>query len=261
MTVPLLPHLSSMRQRLEAAGQVLLGLDYDGTLTPIVEDPSQARLGPETREVLRALAARPNISVAILSGRTLDDLRTLVGLDGLIYAGNHGMDISGPGLRFVEAAAVAELDYLEPLAQTLACQLQPFPGAFVENKSLTISVHFRRVAPHQRDHLQGVVDNTLAEAKHHFCLTQGHKVWEIRPQVDWDKGQALRWIKDQLGYREALVFYLGDDETDEDAFDALPGEVTIKVGDPMDTCARFQVASPDDVREFLHWLLGEQTSG
>lgn len=254
MSVPLLPHLSTIRERIESAECVLLGLDYDGTLTPIVDDPKRAVLSPETREVLGVLASRPDISVALVSGRSLDDLRTCVAMENLIYAGNHGLDISGRGLRFVEATAVAEQGGLSELAQTLAVRLQGIAGAIVENKTLTISVHFRCVAAHERNRLQHIVEGAVAEGNHRFRPTLGHKVIEIRPRVDWHKGQALRWIQDQLGQREALVLYLGDDETDENAFYAMQDAITIKVGDPSDTSAHYHVEAPDNVRDFLFWL-------
>ena len=94
----------------------------------------------------------------------------------------------------------------------------------------------------------------MAEGNHRFRPTLGHKVIEIRPRVDWHKGQALRWIQDQLGQREALVLYLGDDETDENAFYAMQDAITIKVGDPSDTSAHYHVEAPDNVRDFLFWL-------
>lgn len=254
MSVPLFPHLSTIRERIDSAEHVLLGLDYDGTLTPIVDDPRRAALPPETREVLGILAGRPAISVAIISGRALDDLRTCVAVENLIYSGNHGFDISGPGLRFVEATAVAEQEGLSELAQTLAVRLQSIAGVIVENKTLSISIHFRCVAAHQLQSLRRILEDTVAEGKHRLRLTQGHKVIEIRPLVDWHKGQALRWIQDQLGQREALVLYVGDDETDEDAFYTLQDAITIKVGDPSDTSANYHLESPDNVREFLCWL-------
>lgn len=254
MTVPLFSHLASIRQRLATADHVLLGLGYDGTLTPLVDDPTQARLGPEMRAVLRALAGRLDFSLAIISGRALDDLRKLVELEGVIYGGNHGLDISGPGLRFVEETAVAALDSLESLAQTMACRLQPFGGAFVENKALTISVHYRCVARQQWDDLRRLVEDSVAETRHRFRLTLGHQVLEIRPRLNWHKGRVLRWIKGKIGRPNILVLYLGDDETDEDAFDALREEITIKVGNPEDSSAHFHVASPDHVREFLYQL-------
>ncbi len=262
MSVPLFPHLSDIRERIESAEHVLLGFDYDGSLTPIVDDPSLAVLSPETREVLGVLASRPSTSVAIISGRSLDDLRTRVAVEGLIYAGNHGLDISGPGLRFVEATAVAEQGRLGDLAETLAVRLQAIAGAIVENKTLTISVHFRCVATHELQCLRRIVDDTVAEGQHRLRLTLGHKVIEIRPRVDWHKGQAMRWIQDQLGQRHALVLYLGDDETDEDAFSAMQDAITIKVGDPSDTSAHYHVAAQDNVREVLFWLerLSTQTA-
>jgi trehalose-phosphatase len=229
-------------------------LDFDGTLTPYVEDPATASLSPHMQRVLRSLAAQPRISLALISGRSRADVQARVNLPDLIYAGNHGLEISGPGCLFVEPTAAACCEALQALAADLARQVQPIPGAWVEDKGLTLSVHYRRVTAADVPEVRRLVDATLASGNHPFHLTPGNLVYEIRPRVAWNKGTAVGWIKEQLGKPDALVIYLGDDRTDEDAFAVLGEDITVKVGDGSATAARYQLAGPAEVRRFLEWL-------
>lgn len=251
MTRPLLKNLGEIAERMGRSRRVMLGLDYDGTLTPIVDDPRQAMLSAETRDVLAALVARPNTAVAIISGRGLDDLYGLVGVAGITYAGNHGLDISGPGLRFVEGTSVRQQGALDELANLLRQRLEPIAGIILEHKGLTLTIHFRRVAAREEETVRRIAEAAMEETNYVFRMTLGHKVFEIRPRVDWHKGKALAFIRDRLAGGDTLVTYVGDDETDEDAFAELPGAITVKVGPPTDTSAAFYVDSPDDVRTFL----------
>ena len=113
-----------------------------------------------------------------------------VGLPELIYAGNHGLEIQGPGLDFVEPTAAALIDRLHELTTRLEESLERFPGSLVESKRLTASVHYRNVAPELWDELRQMVQDVVANDADHFVLTSGNRVWEIRPRVDWHKGQA-----------------------------------------------------------------------
>src|SRR5262249_5991479 len=115
------------------APHLLICLDFDGTLTPFVEDPATASLSPQMQRVLRSLAGHEGVSLALFSGRERADLQTHVGIPGLIYAGNHGLEISGDGFIFIEPTAVACGKALKELAADLAQALQHVPGAFVED--------------------------------------------------------------------------------------------------------------------------------
>jgi len=207
---------------LEAAGKRRLAifLDYDGTLTPIVERPEDAVLAEETRAVLRRLAQRH--TVAIVSGRDLKDVRARVGIDALHYAGSHGFDIAGPGGSRVHEAARAAEPRLAAAADELVRDTATLPGVQVERKRFAIAVHYRRARDADRDAVQAAVDRALA---HHAGLrkTGGKKVFELRPDVDWDKGRAVLWLLRALDLEAALPVYIGDDDTDEDAFRALGG--------------------------------------
>jgi trehalose-phosphatase len=195
--------------------------------------------------------------VAIVSGRRLDDVRNLVGLDGLIYAGNHGLEIQGPGMSFLEPEALETQSAFGWLAAALRRGLTHVAGVIVEDKALTVSVHFRQVAPAHIAEVARHVHAAAAVAPDCFDICLGSQVFEVRPRVDWQKGSAMRWIAAQLarqGRPVALSLFVGDDRTDEDAFDVLGDGITIKVGDPGETCARYHLDSPREVREFLGWL-------
>jgi trehalose 6-phosphate phosphatase len=191
----------------------------------------------------------------VISGRERADLQARVGVPGLIYAGNHGLEISGPGLLFVEPTAVACRSALQALAADLGKRVAAIPGAFVEDKGLTLSVHFRQAPASAAETLRQTVHSALANASHPFQLTTGSMVFEVRPRVTWNKGTAANWVRAQQAKSESLVIYIGDDATDEDAFVALGDGITIKVGSgPSETAAAYRVESPEDVWRFLAWL-------
>ncbi len=208
-----------------AGRRLALFLDYDGTLSPIAPRPEMATLPAATREVLARLAER--LPVAVLSGRGREDVAALVGLPALVYAGSHGFDIAGPGLRY-------ELDETIPrtiaaAAGRLETDLAGTPGVLVEPKRFAVAVHYRLVADADLPKVEAAVDTVR---RHHPELrkTHGKKVFELRPAIDWDKGKALHWLLDRLtaaGEAEPssyLPIYLGDDDTDEDAFRAVAGK-------------------------------------
>jgi trehalose 6-phosphate phosphatase len=231
-------------------------LDYDGTLSPIVRRPEEATMPVSIRTAVQRLAAvRP---VAIVSGRDLEDVRTMVGLDGVVYAGSHGFDIAGPdGLRRQRGT-----DYgpdLDAAEQALRPVLEAIAGARLERKTFGIAVHVREVADDRIPDVDAAIGSAAA---HHSRLrrSSGKKVFELRPGVAWDKGRAVRWLLDVLGLDRADVapVYIGDDETDEDAFRAIQpdgiGLVVLGEADERPTSARYALRDPDDVRRFLEWL-------
>jgi len=207
-----------------AASHILLLSDYDGTLTPIVGRPDEAILPPEVRGELRALAQKPAFSVGIISGRSLSEVKALVGIEGIYYAGNHGLEIEGPGFKFINPAAKATQTEIKDLARQFSAKLSDIEGVIVENKGLSLSIHYRLVKKSE--------ENTVAEIFHQIAspllskgkirVTSGKKVWEVRPPIDWHKGKAvetiMKEIKAFLKCEQLPIIYLGDDTTDEDVF-------------------------------------------
>ena len=253
-TEPLWEHLPEIASALRAAPEILLFLDFDGTLAPIVEDPSLASMPAATRQALARLASDPRFSLAIISGRALSDLRLRVDLENLIYAGNHGLEISGNGVEFIEPTAAEHLKALGELSRHLRARLHDIPGVEVENKILSASVHFRRAPAGSLPEIRQIVNDAVIFDGNPFHVTEGRKVLEIRPSVDWDKGMAVRWIQQSSAHPHALPIYIGDDSTDEDAFLALPQGITVSVGKCRETSAQYFLERQELVPEFLLWL-------
>ncbi|HVS04020.1 MAG TPA: trehalose-phosphatase [Thermoanaerobaculia bacterium] len=227
-------------------------LDYDGTLTAIVERPEDAVLSEAMRRVLRQLSRR--FPVAVVSGRDRRDVARRVGLPELWYAGSHGYDIAGPGGEITFQPAEPVVPRMAGLAVRLAREVGGIAGAQVEPKRFTVAVHYRRAAPADVPRVEEVVNRTVSDHPE-LRKTSGKKVWEIRPALDWDKGRAVLWLLDALDLDHPGVapVYVGDDETDEDAFRALRDRgIGILVTDvPRPTAARYRLAGPQEVGEWL----------
>jgi trehalose-phosphatase len=193
--------------------------------------------------------------VAILSGRSLDDVRARVGVNGLIYAGNHGLEIHGPAVHFIEPTAATVAPSLRELTDALHETLASIPGVLVENKHLTASVHVRQAPESARAEVLEIVQALVRSWGRRFRVTTGHAVFEIRPPVAWDKGAAALWIRDRCAPEADPICILGDDRTDEDAFKALPDAITVKIGEGTPTTARYWLPSSAEVAVFLSWLL------
>jgi len=256
----LLEDLEEVGSRIASAPYLLVCLDFDGTLAAIADSPDKVRLEPETRSLLGELAQRPGVTLAVISGRNRAELQSLINLPDLIYAGNHGLEISGPGFVFVEPTASACREHVQALAAELSARLASIPDAIVEDKRLTLSVHDRKVSDEKQDEVRRLVHAALANSAHPFQMTAGDRIYDIRPRVAWDKGVAVNWIRKQIGKPNALVIYLGDDAPDEDAFAGLQDDVTIKVGLDGETVARYRLETLADVRRFLCWLSSRRSS-
>jgi len=249
--------------RLKSANHILLLSDYDGTLTPIVDKPELAVLSQEIKKLLRKLAKNRRYTVGIISGRALADLKSKVDLEDIIYAGNHGLEIEGFGSSFLEPIAEEMRPFLKMLNQALSATLRGIKGAFVEDKGLTVSVHYRLVDDTEegrvKDTFRKVTDSLHVMGK--IKITQGKKVYEIRPPVDWDKGKSIAWLmakcKEFKGRGKALPIYLGDDLTDEDGFKVIERNdgISIFVGEEsLQSAARYFLKSPEEVTQFLKML-------
>ncbi len=234
--------------------QLAIFLDYDGTLTPIVSRPDEAVLMDSTREILRTLAGK--IPVAILSGRELKDVRKRVDIDGIIYAGSHGFDIAGPhGLQRREATEfLPALDFAE---KELREKLDDIAGALIERKRFSIAAHYRNVNESDFPKLERGVSEIAARHRK-LRRIDGKKVYELLPNIDWDKGKAMLWLLEELSLERpnACPIYIGDDRTDEDAFRALEqrGIGVLVSEQPRPTAASYSLKDPAEVEKFLREL-------
>ena len=252
-----LSQIGEFRRRLEGR-RAMVFLDYDGTLTPIVSRPELAQITPEMKALVSSLADR--CSVAIVSGRSRATLKKFLGLENVIYAGSHGMDIAGPPeTRLLLDAGQEFREVMETIHRRLSAAISDIPGALVELNTYVVAVHYRLVDPAQIHLVERVVDRELRGCSR-LRKTCGKMIWDIRPNVPWDKGKAVLWIREQLGLHsdDSVVFYIGDDVTDEDAFSVLGGsDVGILVSPYVrETAARFSLKDPSEVGQLLEGLIG-----
>ncbi len=257
-----MPHLLNVWPRVSRqiaeSGHVLLLLDYDGTLCPIAQRPDLAILPPRTRRAVQILSWREDYSLGIVSGRGLADVSGMVALPDLIYAGNHGLEIQGPGGLFVHPEAERLKPCLDDVLRELEERLSPLKGVFVEGKGLTLSVHYRLTPLDLRPEVMAVFDESVAHAAqgNSVRVTRGKEVLEVRPMVDWHKGRAIEKIA-QMSPAGALTIYLGDDLTDEDGFAAVHelSGISVFVGPPRQpTRALYRLDSPKEVAQTLELL-------
>lgn len=233
-------------------------LDYDGTLAPIAALPSLATLAPGARETVRALAQR--WPVAIISGRDLHDVQSRVGIPELFYAGSHGLEIAGPG-GWQEEHGFAAIPALNRAEAAVRQALAGVPGVVIERKRLALAVHHRQVDPRSLPQVERAVAGAIADEPD-LRRGLGKRVFEIRPDIGWNKGTAA-WRILEVHERPPgrdLPIYIGDDLTDEDAFAfaVQHGGLAIVVGSPSwATAATHRLADPDEVVRFLQALLAE----
>lgn len=263
-----LPHAGEMLGEWSDAwarsGRLLLLLDFDGTLAPIVDRPEMAALPSETRAALERLLGISGVQAAVVSGRGMADARERAGIDGVPYAGNHGMEIEGPNVHRVHPEAAAARPALTDVRDRISERLAGIDGVIVEDKGLTLSIHYRLVS---RDRVQEV-----REAVHEACsgaeslrVTEGKEVLEIRPRVDWDKGKAVEFLLDHFEPAPGVpVLYIGDDTTDEDAFAALRRRgrgdgVVVADPPPPSTAATAYVRDPGEVAALFTDLSSRRT--
>lgn len=242
-------------------------LDYDGTLTPIVDRPEDAVISEGMCNAVRRLAERTK--VCVVSGRDRPAVTQWMNIDGLVVAGSHGFDIGNGATGAVRYEAVVGFeDLLSTVTQRLRCEVEPVQGAIVEPKRFSVAVHYRLVPAGQHTVVKAVVDAVLADYPELLKITPGKMVYEIQPQVDWDKGRAVQYLRHALRVdgEEFAPLYLGDDLTDEDAFAALHGPlngwgigvVVADVDDPGEadrmTAADFMLNATGEVEQFLNTL-------
>lgn len=232
--------------------------DYDGTLTPIVDRPTEAKLSGEMKKILSRLLE--NCQLAIISGRSLEDIKKRVGIQGIYYAGNHGLEISGPDLEHVSKEAKRSKSIVTNVCDSLEERLKSIDGVLVENKGLTASIHYRLVEDSKVPLMKEIFDESTEALRREGLIkvTRGKKVLEVRPNLDWDKGDAVRLLLRFSGQKEALPVYLGDDRTDESAFRVSRDEGGFGVlisSREKESEAEYRLYDIGEVRRFISRLI------
>jgi trehalose 6-phosphate phosphatase len=264
-----LPHALNNSEELEqrlSGKQPAVFLDYDGTLTPIVDRPEDAVISDSMREAVRGLAER--CVVCVVSGRDRQVVQELMGLDNLTVAGSHGFDIWTPDEGTIEHDAGSGFEELiQEVKARLEEETKDIEGASVEPKKASVAVHYRLVSEEERQEIKATVDDLLAGRPDELKMTPGKMVYEVQPKIDWDKGKAVLYLLEtlELDRGDVVPLYAGDDVTDEDAFEALAGTspkgIGIFVGHADDpevagrtTAADYVLHTMQEVEQFLDTL-------
>ncbi|MDE2027151.1 MAG: trehalose-phosphatase [Candidatus Omnitrophica bacterium] len=245
---------------------LFLFLDYDGTLTPLADHPDKAVLNQSTRKLLEKLAADDLINISIVSGRALWDIRNRVALQDVSYIGNHGLEMNGPGFNFQGFDLYPVREIIEYLKWEINRELVFFKGAFIEDKGIALSVHYRKLKEEETAIFKVFLDNLTSEFlfREQIRVFEGEKVFEIRPPVFWDKGQAMQWMLEQYQYDYAapIPFYVGSSSADEEAFRQLKGKgVTVRVGRERTSLADYYLTDQKQVTVLLKRLLNLKKRG
>ncbi len=246
---------------------LLILTDFDGTLCEFQSEPEAVFLGDGLRTTLSTLAAQPRTRVGVVSGRRADDVRRRTGLgDGLYYAGLHGMEIDAPDTRFEVPGFGARAEELQRLGALIAQTVAPLRGTLVENKGLAVALHVRAATPADRERAERAFWDLATPALEAgtLRLQRGDCVFELLPNIAWNKGDAVRWIEADAARGHGAPFrpvYLGDDQTDEHAFDAIGDRgVSVMVGS-RPSRARYRLPDPAAVAELLARLAARGRTG
>lgn len=261
MTPSLLPLTSATKARLSGTPLVVM-LDVDGTLAPLVDRYDQATVPPETQRVIAALVEKPNVHVALVSGRGASVARRMVGVRNVWVAGNHGFEVQQPdGAPLAHAEEESFRQSIAAARHDLEQRVRDMKGVIVEDKALTLSVHYRlaedAVVPRLKEALEAV---SLPLG---LRITDGKRIFELRPPAAIDKGTAVIALAERLAHEAATasLLFAGDDVSDEDAMIALrarhPEAVTVRIlGDEStETAAEFSLRDPAEMRRFLEELV------
>lgn len=256
-----IPHALSRLEEIEKTAlrkALFVALDFDGTLAPINNDPEAVEISTEMKKRLKNLAMR--CRVAIITGRDLQDIRERVGLEELFYSGSHGFEIVGPpgsglffevGKKFLPVLASAE--------RSLSVLVEKVPGAVLQRKRFSISIHYRLVEESLVPELENIVNGVVKNLKG-LVTRSDKKAIEILPGMEWSKGRALMWLLEATGMspENSFVICIGDDITDEDTFRAVKGRgvgiIVAETEPPQATFADYSLASTAEAGRFIEIL-------
>lgn len=238
---------------------VNLFLDYDGTLAPISETPDKALLSQEMKDVLAGLSGLPGCRLAVISGRMLSDLKQMIDIPGITYAGTHGFEIEGTHLNFESMISNEYMADLSDIKEQLHAKLSAIEGIWFEDKVIMITLHFRQ-AGEKGEYLAKEIFKNVCQSyvdQQRITFIEGKKILEVRPPLKWDKGEAALWIfskwQQEIDKNQVVTFYVGDDNTDEDAFRMLDtAAVGIRVEASDRSFAEYHLRSQPEVLVLLN---------
>jgi trehalose-phosphatase len=253
MTSPVQKLLAKLTNAYRHGTQLAFLFDYDGTLVPIVEHPSWAVMPPQTRDVLRHLAKRPRIFLGIISGRKLEELRALVAIENIYYAGTTGLEIDLRGNTILHPRIQEFIPILAELKMQLDTLAKDYHGVWLEDKKFGCTVHYRELDPRYDEELQSRIAKVAVSFREKLRFIGGPRAVEIIPHLGWSKSTAVKIILDDLGSGHLVPFYAGDGENDEEALElvaAVEG-FSVAVGNRASPHAHYHIPTPADLIAML----------
>lgn len=248
---------------------LLLFMDYDGTLAPIVDSPEEAILPPEMKRMLENLTQIDWIKTTIVTGRSLNQVKEFIGLRDLIYVGSHGLEIEGPNIHYLHSGALETKNLMRTLGTRLKNTFDQNSGIVVEEKSYTVSIHYRHVKDNEleqnRLRLMRVIFPYLEKSQ--IVLSHAKKVWELRPDVEWNKASAMLWLSGNfsasLQHRSVVSMYIGDDKPDEACFKIIRNgglgvRVTENPSEP--TYAEYYLRNTGELHQFISMIQSKRSN-
>jgi trehalose-phosphatase len=232
--------------QIQSSCRVVVILDFDGTLVNIAPLPDQVCLSPTTRRVLRRLARHPRVTLIVISGRRRAELQRYIGLPGIRYFGLYGWECRGHS-----PLPSSALTALRDARSQLSIHLSSIPGLWVEDKHFSLSVHFLGVSPPAQRRARRKLRSLLLPFQKTLRVIENLRDAEIVPRCILGKGAAVQSFLAKPARCRVLPFYFGDDLSDEPAFEAVGEGVSIRVGAPRPTQARYSLRSPAAVAAVL----------
>ncbi len=227
--------------------------DFDLTLSPLAKNPQDAFLPKSTKKLLDELSLK--IPIGIISGRLLDDVISRVGIHGIMYAGNHGVQWSAAGKKYSMDVPCGKLVDIRKRLSHL-CSRYP-ADTFMEDKTYTISFHYRMA----RKEMVPLIEADIAGfSTAGMYVRWSKKTFEVRPAFDWTKGDVCASLLRTMHEESALPVYVGDDLTDEDAFRSLSHGITVRVGKNRNSKASYYIRNQKEINPLLQWLLAHSPS-
>jgi trehalose 6-phosphate phosphatase len=232
---------------------IFLFLDFDGTLAPMQNNPAQCILPPGIKSQLEEIASSGKACIVILSGRTVNDIKRRVQIRGIYYGGNHGLEISGPNLRYVHPDALQGRPIINKICRKIEKEVGDMEGALIEKKKFGFTLHYRMADKESKTSIKKIFYRIIAEGpgSQAFSVLRGKKVLELVPRIQWDKGKAALFLLEKQK-RDYLPIYVGDDLTDETAFQTLREVgLTIRIGKSKKSAAQYYLKGQREVLRFL----------
>lgn len=250
--------LPAVQSRIRECSCLVLFLDFDGTLAPIVDNPQSAYLAHATKFIISQLSRRDNIRIAIVSGRQLEDVEHLVDLPLVDYSGNHGLQWMIRGYRGA-VPVPKENTHIKKVLRIFRQLKDLYPSLIIEDKGSIIALHYRRLPESERQLFQSDFERLTEQFIHTpVRFTNNKKVYEYSPDISWSKGDfCTMYLKKILmeSREKILPVYAGDDLTDEAAFRELSYGLTIRIEPGENSAARYYLNRQTEIRTFLKYLL------